>query len=354
MRIARATLLAMLVAWGGGCKGSAKASTEEAPAVTGVGTAAAEVQVFPQTVNAIGTVGVRPDRFAAMAAPGPTRVARVFVVVGQRVAKGDSLVAFERAPFDAAAQSAGAALSNAERAYARATRLAQAGILPQKDADQAAADLAAAQAAAVTARRSQELATLRAPINGVVTQMSAVLGASVDQSQALVQIADPHALDVLFNVSPSEAARIHVGDTVALSSGDGTQGESLGPATVVSVAVAVDSASRAVGVRARPRASPRDSSARPLRLGESVFGRIVTGAHANAVTVPIEALVPDGERFRVFVVDSGGIAHARPVTVGARTEARAEIVSGLSAGETVVTTGAYGVTDSAKIGTKSP
>jgi len=174
MRIARATLLTMLVAWGGGCKGSAKASTDEAPAVTGVGTAVAAVQVFPQSVNAIGTVGVRPDRFAAMAAPGPTRVARVFVVVGQRVAKGDSLVAFEHAPFDAAAQSAGAALSNAERAYARATRLAQAGILPQKDADQAAADLAAAQAAAVTARRSQELATLRAPINGVVTQMSAV------------------------------------------------------------------------------------------------------------------------------------------------------------------------------------
>jgi hypothetical protein len=88
---------------------------------------------------------------------------------------------------------------------------------------------------------------------------------------------------------------------------------------------------------------------RVLRIGESVFGRIVTGVHPGAITVPVEALVPDGEGFRVFVVDSAGIAHARPVVVGGRSEARAEILQGLAAGERVVTTGAYGVTDSAKI-----
>jgi len=52
--------------------------------------------------------------------------------------------------------------------------------------------------------------------------------------------------------------------------------------------------------------------------------------------------------YRVFVVDSAGIAHARAVTVGGRTESLAEILTGLAAGETVVTTGAYGVQDSAR------
>jgi len=56
----------------------------------------------------------------------------------------------------------------------------------------------------------------------------------------------------------------------------------------------------------------------------------------------------------VYVVDSAGIAHVRPVAVGGRSETRAEIVRGLSAGEIVVTTGAYGVTDSVKIGTARP
>ncbi|HEV8380869.1 MAG TPA: efflux RND transporter periplasmic adaptor subunit [Gemmatimonadales bacterium] len=325
------------------CSHEAKEASEAA-GVVGVGTAVATREPFPQAVNAIGTVSARPGRYAALAPPGPTRVARIFVVAGQRVSQGDSLIEFERAPFEAAAQSAGATLANAERSYARAARLAQAGILPQKEADQTAADLAAARSADVTARRALELATLRAPLGGIVTRMTAVLGGSVDQSQAVVEVADPTALDILFNVSPAEAGGIHAGDTLSLSADEASRTEPLGTATVISVAAAVDSASRAVAVRARV-----GRATRVLRIGESVFGRIVTGVHPGAITVPVEALVPDGEGFRVFVVDSAGIAHARPVVVGGRSEARAEILQGLAAGERVVTTGAYGVTDSAKI-----
>ncbi len=343
--------MAALAAFGIGCGGSHAASdaaqASDAPAGVQAGTAVATVQAFPQLVSAIGTVTPRPGRFAELAAPAPTRVARIFVAPGQRVAEGDSLIEFERAPFDAAARSAETALENAQRAYARAVRLVQAGILPQKDADQAAADLAQAQVAAVTARRAQQLATLRAPLGGVVTRMTAVLGATADQSQPLVEVADPAALDIVFNVSPAEAARIHAGDAVTLSTGEGASGEALGQGAVMGVAATVDSISRAVAVRAR---LVHPSPTRSPRIGEAVFGRIVTGVHPRAVTVPVEALVPGGgDAFQVFVVDSGGIAHARPVTVGARTESLAEILTGLAAGETVVTAGAYGIQDSAKI-----
>src|SRR5206468_266311 len=150
------------------------------------------------------------------------------------------LVEFERAPFDAAAQSAAAALQAAQRSYTRAARLVQAGILPQKDSDQAATELAQAQAAAVTARRAQQLATLRAPLAGVVTRMTAVLGAAVDANQSLVQVADPASLDVVFNVSAAEAAEIRAGDSVAF--------DSLGAGVVTSVAGAVVVTTGAYGV----------------------------------------------------------------------------------------------------------
>src|SRR5207249_10723888 len=217
--------MAALAAFGIGCGGSHAASdaaqASDAPAGVQAGTAVATVQAFPQLMSAIGTVTPRPGGFAALAAPAPTRVARIFVAAGERVAEGDSLIEFERAPFDAAALSSEVALTSAQRAYARAVRLVQAGILAQKDSDQAAADLAQAQAAAVTARRAQQLATLRAPLTGVVTAMSAVLGASVDPSQALVEVADPSALDIVFNVTPAEAARIHGGDGVTVTAGEG-------------------------------------------------------------------------------------------------------------------------------------
>jgi len=341
----RTFLLLALAGVLGAChRGGASDQAAADSAVVTAATAVATLQEFPQLVRAIGTVTPRPGRFAALAAPAPTRVARIFVAAGQRVAEGDSLIEFVRAPFDAAALSNEAALTSAQRAYARAVRLVQAGILAQKDSDQAAADLAQAQAAAVTSRRAQQLATLRAPLAGVVTAMSAVMGASVDPSQSLVEVADPSALDVVFNVTPAEAARIHGGDAVTVTAGEGAGGEALGEAMVTTVGAAVDSASRAVAVRARS-AHP----ARPLRIGESVFGQIATAVHARAVTVPVEALVPEGDGYQVFVVDSAGVAHARPVTLGARTETLVEIVTGLAAGETVVTSGAYGVSDGARI-----
>jgi RND family efflux transporter MFP subunit len=340
----------LLAACRGGRQASATADTPPSEqTVGGVGTAVATKQSFPQVVSAIGTVTARPGHFAELSAPAPTRVARIFVAPGQRVAEGDSLVEFERAPFDAAARSAETALSSAERAYARAVRLVQAGILPQKDSDQAAADQAQAQVAAVTARRAQQLATLRAPLAGVVTRMTAVLGASVDASQPLVEVADVSALDAVFNVSPAQAAQIRGGDSMHLTAGQGEGGEVVGQGSVTAVGAAVDSTSRAVAVRARI-----GRPTRPLRIGESVFGRMVTAVHAGAVTVPVAALVPSGDGFQVFVVDSGAIAHVRAVTVGARSESFAEILAGLTAGETVVTTGAYGIEDGTKIVRTAP
>src|SRR2546425_919231 len=204
-----------------------------------------------------------------------------------------------------------------------------------------------ARVAALRAAGAPQLAPRRHPLGGVVTGMTAVLGARGDPSKPVVEAADPAALDIVFTVSPAEAARIHAGDAVTLSTGEGASGEALGQGVVMGVAATVDSISRAVAVRAR---LVRPSPTRSPRIGEAVFGRIVTGVHPRAVTVPVEALVPGGgDAFQVFVVDSGGIAHARPVTVGARTESLAEILAGLAAGETVVTAGAYGIQDSAKI-----
>jgi membrane fusion protein (multidrug efflux system) len=166
----------------------------------------------------------------------------------------------------------------------------------------------------------------------------------VDANQSLVEVADVAALDVVFNVSPAQAAQIHTGDSVRVTAGEGEGGEVVGQGSVAAVGAAVDSSSRAVAVRARI-----GGPARPLRIGESVFGRVVTAVHPRAVTVPVAALVPSGDGFQVLVVDSAGVARARPVTVGARSEALAEILTGLAAGETVVTTGAYGIEDGTPI-----
>lgn len=339
-----AALAAAACARGGGSDPDDAADEEAIPPVVGARTAVVGTQRFTETVGAIGTVVARSGHVATLSAPAAGRVTRVLVTPGQRVAAGQPLVALDPTLFAAAARSAGAAVAAAEQNAERTARLVREGIAPRRDAEQAAAELARTRADLATARRQAELATLRSPIAGVVTRLTATLGAAADPAQPLVEVVDPRALDVLLSATPADAARIHPGATVTLSAGQRASGEPLGTGAVLDVGAAVDSATRSVAVRVRVPAARRT-----LRLGETVFGQIAAGTRAAAVVVPVEALVPEGDGFKVFVVDAAGVAHARPVTVGARTETLAEITDGLTPGVRVVTYGAYGVSDSARV-----
>jgi membrane fusion protein, multidrug efflux system len=309
-----------------------------------VQTAVVSTAPFTRTVDAIGVVMPRPGHVAVLSAPTPTRVAHVYVVGGQEVKKGTRLVELEQAVFHASTESANAALEAATQAYDRAQRLFAAGVAPRKDVEQAAADLARARADAVNARRAQQLSVLRSPFDGVVTRMTAVLGSAVDTNQPLVEVTDLSALDIVLNLTPADAARIHRGAKIVFRAGQALRGEPLGDGAVADIGGAVDSATRSVAVRAQPQTLKR-----ALRIGETIFGQVTVTTTGDALTVPVEALVPEGESFRVFVVDGHGIAHQRQVTVGDRNDSLAEITRGLSAGERVVTSGAYGLVDSSRV-----
>ena len=330
-------------------KGAEEGGEKEVKAVVTAKTAVASVEPFTHTLSAIGSVVARPGRYAALSAPSPTRIARVYVAAGQRVAAGAPLVEFERMSFNAEASGAQAKLTAAQRAYDRAVRLAAEGIVPRKDVEQAAAELGAARAAAVMARRAQQLSVLRSPVSGVVTRMSAVLGASADAGQVLVEVADPSAFDVVLMLGPTEAGAVRPGAPVVISAGEKVGGEPLGGGTVASIGAAVDTSSRSVAIRVALK-TPR----RALRLGESVYGEIAVETKPNAVVIPVEALVPEGAGYKVFVVDKTGTAHEHEVKVGGRTPTKVEIVDGLAGGETVVTQGAFGMEDSARVSTAVP
>lgn len=341
-----ATLVLLTATASAACKGGeAGGDAEKTPAaVVGVQTAVITAGPFTETLGALGTVVPRPGHIAALSAPQPARITRVYVSTGQHVAAGEPLVELDQTPFRAAMQAAEATLTAAEKANERQQRLASEGIVPRKDADQAAADAAKARADAANAQRAEQLSVVRSPLGGVVMRMTAVLGATADVSQPLVEVADPAALDILLNVTPNDAGRVRPGAKVTLAAGQSAAGDPLGIGTVVDVGGSVDTASRSVNVRVQV-----PTTRRPLRISETVFGQIAVAVHPNAVTVPLEALVPEGEEFKVFVVDAAGTAHERQVSVGGRTDKVAEITRGLAAGERVVTYGAYGVSDSAKV-----
>src|SRR4051812_16314939 len=188
------------------------AADESGPTAVSVRTILVTAQPYTETVGALGTVAPRAGHIASLSAPAPARIAQVLVSKGQRVSAGTRLVVFEQTPFIAALNAAEASLNTAQRAYDRAKTLADAGIIPRKDLESASSDLAKSRNEMSLARRAAQLSVLRSPINGVVTEMAAVLGASADVNQPLVEIADPSELDIVLGTTPQLAGKVRPGN----------------------------------------------------------------------------------------------------------------------------------------------
>ena len=150
----------------------------------------------------------------------------------------------------------------------------------------------------------------------------------------------PSALDVLMSVT--DAARVRWREATLSAVHQRRAGRSASARSPTWRRV--DSTNRSVAVRVQA-----PTTRRPLRIGETVFGQIAVATRPNAVVIPLEALVPEGDAFHVFVVDANSIAHAREVTIGGKTDTSVEITEGLKAGERIVTFGAYGMQDSVKV-----
>lgn len=349
--ISRAVLLAATLA---GCGKGGSAAAEAGPAAlpaVQVRTAVVVRGTLRVTIAATATIIGRPGSVATLSAPAPARIAQVFVAAGDRVRPGDPLVALDRAPFQAAFDQALAAQRSAQQAYDRAGRLASQGILPRRDVEQARAALAQTAASLVVAQRSLGLSTLRSPIAGVVSRSTAVRDATADPAQPLVEVVDPSALEARLLLAPNDAGRVTVGAPVTLSSGDTAGGGVVGTGRVIALAATVDSLTG--GVTARVRV---ERSSRTLRLSEVVPAAVEADVRPSVLLVPVAALVPSssGDGYQLFVVTAGDTARARPVTVGVRTERIAEVVRGVSAGEVVVTDGAFGVEDGSRVAPRAP
>jgi RND family efflux transporter MFP subunit len=87
-----------------------------------------------------------------------------------------------------------------------------------------------------------------------------------------------------------------------------------------------------------------------LKVGTPVHA-LITGKHVpQALTVPTSALLTaqDGAK-SVMVVGADSVAHSRPVTVGISADGRVQITSGLTASDTVITSGNYALEDNTKV-----
>jgi hypothetical protein len=87
-----------------------------------------------------------------------------------------------------------------------------------------------------------------------------------------------------------------------------------------------------------------DPTDQKVLLGMSGSVDIEIEAVSGALTVPIEAILDDAGKKFVFVVKADKVSKVE-VTTGALTDTRAQVLTGLSAGDTVATSNLTALTD---------
>jgi RND family efflux transporter MFP subunit len=344
-RLVRGAALLLLAA--GACGRGDDAEIVVTPRVP-VGTAIAAMDTVTEIVTLTGRLAPPPGGSALLAAPAAGVVKRIAVQVGSRVARGTLLVELDVPELEKEAQTLAAQAEIAGREAARQEELLREGITSKRQADEKAAEATSARSAARAAARLLERARVTSPLGGGVQRVLVHPGERVDAGAPLVEVIGGSTLDLLAAVPAAELRRIRLGAPARVRA-DGDPAGYAG--RVAAVAPAVDSLTNAgqVVIRIPDPAGGRKGAGGGLRAGAGATAIVSVGARHEALVIPDSALVVLGDSLAVFVVGADSVAHARTVAAGVRRGGRAEIVRGLSAGERVVTTGAFGLADGMRV-----
>jgi RND family efflux transporter MFP subunit len=245
-------------------------------------------------------------------------------------------------------RTAESALQNAKRNAERASRLAQAGALPERDLETAVQNqtsaegaLADAQARLASADKQLRNTEVRAPIEGVVSERQVAPGDVVQIGGAMFTIVDLRTLRLEATVPVEEIGRLRVGTPVEF----GVTGfDRRFSGKIERINPAVDPATRQVRIYVSiPNAE------QSLVAGLFAEGRVATDAR-RAVAVPASAVDRRGTSPVIHRI-KGGKVDVVSVQLGVRDEAAelVEIHSGIAQGDTVLLGSAQAVTEGSPV-----
>jgi multidrug efflux pump subunit AcrA (membrane-fusion protein) len=279
----------------------------------------------------------------------------------------------QKAEFDAA--SAKRALEAQQKVTENRRQLFKEGAIPRKDLNQSEVDLIKAQSdyeianrqftalqsgikdqrvksitGQLNAAKGKYLSSsamlgyseIHSPIDGVVTERPLYPGDTVTAGESLMTIMDLSTVIAKAHIPQEDAALLKAGDAATITI-EGSNEEV--PAKLTLVSPALDPSSTTIEIWAQAK-NPKGK----LHPGSSVRLSVVAENVSGALVIPTDALLkaPDGTT-TVMVFGADGHAHQQAVEVGITEGDKVQITKGLAANDRIITAGAYGLPDNAKV-----
>ena len=339
-------------------------ATEEAAAevptiVAGTGKVAR--QDVARILTLRGTIAARPNDDVRISALVSGRLIAVRAAEGDAVREGQIVAEIDSRPLEdqqrqaqATLAQAAAKLENARLNLPRTERLLERGIAAAKEVEDARTELAAAQAGVEEAQAALNTATLQvsrakvaSPISGIVVKRLVSVGEQVDgtAAQPILEVANIDEVELAANLPSEQLSRVRVGEQVTIVP-DAYAGRAF-PGTVIAIAPAIDAITNAALARIRvPNADHL------LKIGMFAQARVVVEEHKGALVVPPSAVVRDESGQAALYVVTGESAERTAVTIGIETPEAAEVVSGVSDGQTILISAVHGLGEKVRLGRK--
>lgn len=346
-------LLALIAAPLTACKSSAHPAAEAPqPADAGIETTVAHVQQSTDSLEVPARIEADPSHVVRIFPPLSGRMLGLRVLPGQEVRKGDVVAELQSSDIAAARsdyEKAKIEVMRADRALSRGKLLLQHEVLSQADYyELEATDQSAHSELERSRQRIHELGfsedstadevALRAPISGVVLDIGSAAGEmqrSLDNATPIATIANIDSVWIVGDVFERDLSSLKPGREVQVLV-PAYPGTTL-TGKIANIGNAVDPDTHTLKLRV-VLPNPQHT------LKADMFATIrIPGAQRSAVILPTTAVLHEGEKTSVFVMNASGKYDQRTVTVGRSFESgqikTIEVLTGLNEGEKVVTVG---------------
>ena len=301
---------------------------------------------------------VRAGQKAALAFRVGGKVEEIRVEVGEKVEKDQILARLDPYDYELSVKntesnlkSARAAYKNSESSYQRNKRLYENSNISKAELDQAEtqrnsdrAQVEALDAQLEQARNQLAYTRLKAPFEGFISAKEVDEFENVISGQSVFTLVDPGELKVNVGIPESLITRVREGEAISVKL-ESLPGTELG-GVVSEVGVALDTSTGTYPVTVK--ISNPSPEIRPGMAAEVTFTFGFTGG--TGLIVPTSAILEDiqtGERY--LWIFSDGTVKKRQVKTGALVTEGIEIITGLTAGEIVVTAGVHRIEEGEKV-----
>jgi membrane fusion protein (multidrug efflux system) len=288
-------------------------------------------QVLSEKIIRIGST--IPDEEVDLSFESSGKIIAIYFKEGSQVKAGDLLAKINDKPLQAQQKKLEAEVPLARDRVYRQRTLLEKDAVSQEAFEQVTTDYEKLMADIELVKANIAQTELRAPFDGIIGLRSVSEGAYATPATLIAKLTKVSPIKLEFSIPERYASDVKEGTVVSfnLEASDGVLREF--KAQVYAVESNVDMVTRSLKVRA---IYPNENGA--IQPGRYLSVEITKQEIRDALAIPSEAIIPEMGKSIVYLYKDG---KAQPVeiTTGLRTESHVQALSGLNAGDTLITTG---------------